>query len=135
VRQRLSNVGDEIVRGLNADRQANCCVEHADAAAYIRRHARMRHSRWMAGERLGAAETNGEFEHLQRVEEGESFRLPALDIELEGRAAARRLTFECRSRRALAEKRKVVHPGNARVIAQEFGDDLRIRIGLLHAQR
>ena len=79
--QGLGNVGDQIVRMLDADRQPDRGVEDPDLLSHIGRHSGMRHARRKAGEGFRSAQADGQLEDLQRVEEFECGRLAADNIE------------------------------------------------------
>ena len=92
--QGLRDIGDQIGRMLDADRQPDRGVEHADFLADVGWNAGMRHARRQAGQQLGAAETDRQLEDLQRVEEFEGGGLAADDVERERRAGAGALVCE-----------------------------------------
>ncbi len=79
--QSLSDVGDQIGRMLDPDRQPDRRVENSHFVADFGRNARVRHACSQAGKRLGAAQAHRELEYLQRVEELECCSLAADDIE------------------------------------------------------
>ena len=79
--QRLSDIRDQIVRMLDADREADCGIENPYPLPDVGRYAGVRHARGQACERLRAAEADGEFENLQRIEKSERGGFAAHDVE------------------------------------------------------
>src|SRR4051812_9128646 len=92
--QRQLQVGDQIVRMLDADRKTDRRFQNADALADVGGHAGMRHGGRMARKRFRAAETDRELEDLQRVQEFERGWLTTADVEREGRTGAGALSDE-----------------------------------------
>src|SRR5690349_21253519 len=81
--ERLLEIGDQVVRVLDADGNADQRVGHAEPVARLLRHARVRRRRGMRDQRLGAAQAHGELHHLQRVQHPERLGLAAADRERE----------------------------------------------------
>ena len=70
--QRLRQIGDQVVGMLDADRQADRGVAHADAGAHVGRHARVgrRAAGWQASDSVPPRLT-ASLKICSRVEEGE----------------------------------------------------------------
>src|SRR4051812_4032784 len=86
-----AQVGDQVVRMLNSDRYPDRRVRDAEAVTHGLWHTRMCRGGWVAGERLCAAQADGELEQLKSVEDLERLRLAADDVERERRAGRRAL--------------------------------------------
>src|ERR1700735_667240 len=107
--QGLGNVGDQIVRMLDADRQPDRGVEDPDLLSHIGRYSGMRHARRKAGEGFRPAQADGELEYLQGVEEFERGGLAADDVERNRGAGAGALApEETAGRRVLVEVTEVM---------------------------
>src|SRR3546814_12219974 len=74
-RQRLIEIGDEILGVLHADRDADEIVRNVELPLAFVRHGKMGHRGRVAGKRLGAAKADGELPDLARIEESERLRL------------------------------------------------------------
>src|SRR5258705_5863374 len=82
--QRLRKISQEIVRMLDADRQANRRVPHADACPHVGGDTRVRGRARVAGERLGPTETDRQLEDLHSVETAERLPESAPDVQGQG---------------------------------------------------
>src|SRR6266853_1864838 len=92
--QSLRDVGDQIRRVFDADRQPDRGVENAYFLADVSRNAGVGHARGQAGKRLGAAQAHRQLEDLQRVQEFEGGGLAAGNVERERGARAGALPRE-----------------------------------------
>src|SRR5262245_19262415 len=120
---------------LDADRDADGGVRHAEPVASLLRHPRMRGRGRMANERLRAAEADGKLEDLQRIEHAKGLRLTAGHVEREG--GARRLALRLVGpprRRSAVEIGEMVDLGYSRMAFEKFRDDLGIAACSPHAQ-
>ena len=131
-----SQVGNEVVRILDADRDPNQRVGDPKPIAGFFGNPGMGRARRMRHQGFGAAEADREFDDLQRIEQPKRFRFAALDREAEGRAGARALSVEHVSIAASRfEKSEVVDGGDLVVRPQEARDQGRVHGGPVHAQR
>src|SRR5207253_8992189 len=90
--ERLVEIGDQIVRILDPDRDADQIVADPERGLRRGRDRQMGHRGRRARQRLGAAEADREMGDPQRIEEGEALPLATLQIEREGRAGAGAMT-------------------------------------------
>jgi hypothetical protein len=74
--QGLLDIGNQIVRVLDADRKPDRGVEDPNFLPDLGRHSRMGHARGEAGEGLRPTQAHGQLEDLKRVEELERGSLP-----------------------------------------------------------
>src|SRR3546814_17168598 len=93
-RQRLIEIGDEILGVLHADRDADEIVRNVELPLAFVRHGKMGHRGRVAGKRIGAAKADGELHDLERIEESERPRLAALQIDREGGTGPGAMTAE-----------------------------------------
>ena len=96
--QRRLQVGDQVVRVLQADRQPDRA--RPDAGGGERRvvHAEVRRRRRMDHQRAAVADVGQVREQLQRLDEGDALRARAAQVEAEDRAAAARQQRLARAR-------------------------------------
>ena len=108
---------------------------HAGLGLLLRRHLPVRRRCRMAGERLGVAEIDQPLEQLQRVVKVLARVQPADDAERHQRARAAAEIFLRQRVIGIVGEAGVVDPGDARIVAQEFGDAARVLDVALDAQR
>ena len=89
----------------------------------------------MAGERLGVADIDQPLEQFERVVERLAGFEPAVDAEGQQRAGAAAEIFLRQSVIRVVGEAGVIDPGDARIVAQKFGDAARILDMTLDAQR
>ena len=87
-RQRLIEIGDDVVDMLDADAEPDHFRPHAGLALLLGRHLPMRGRGRMAGERLGVAHIDQPLEQLERVVEALAGVKPAGDAEGQQRTGA-----------------------------------------------
>src|SRR5581483_1378202 len=134
-RQRLVDVLDDVVDVLDADRETDGLRQHAGHALLLRRHLAVRRRGGMAGQRLGVADIDEAGDQLQRVVESLARLHAALDAEGEQRGGvAVQILLHQRVIGAIGQAR-IIDPGDARILAQEFGDLARVLDMALDAQR
>ena len=132
--QGLRDVGGQIRRVFDADRQPDRGVENAYFLADVSRNSGVGHACGQAGKRLGAAQAHRQLEDLQRVQEPERGGLPTDDIERERGARARALPCEqTAGEGSLIVVSKVMDLLHFGVVAQEIRDEPRVSVGFFHA--
>jgi acyl-CoA synthetase (AMP-forming)/AMP-acid ligase II len=75
-RQRLVEIGDDVVDVLDADRQAHIARRHAGLQLLLGRQLRMRRAGRMDGEAARVADVGDVIEHLERVDEARPASMP-----------------------------------------------------------
>jgi hypothetical protein len=71
-RERLLQVGDQVLCGLDAGRVAHDGVSHANRLALLAAQLEVAHQRRLLYQRLDAAKTRGDARNAQRVDEARS---------------------------------------------------------------
>src|SRR3546814_230343 len=133
-RQRLVEIGDQVVGILDADRHADQIVGAAERLLALVGDRQMRHRGGVAGERLGAAEADRELRDLQRVEKAEALRLASLDEQRKGRSGAGAVALEDILLRPFLQKAEIAEPLDLRMLLQEGADLGGILARAAHAQ-
>ena len=126
LRQRLVDILDDVGDMFDADRKPDGFRQHAGHALLFGRHLAVGGRSRVAGERFRIADIDEPRDQLQRVVEGLAGLEAALDAEGEQRRrVAVEIFLDQRVIGAVGEA-GIVDPGDARIVAQEFGDLARV---------
>src|SRR6185436_15841213 len=120
--ERLVEIGDDVVRVLDADAEPDGLGPDAGLDLVGRRHLAMRRRGRMAGERLRVTEIDEPLDQLQRVVKPRAALIATLRAEGQQRAGAAAEIFLGKAAIGTVRKAGIVDPGDARIVAQEFGD-------------
>ena len=132
--ERLAQVGDQVVRALDADREAQQPVGDPAAVALVLGDRAVRHARRMVDQRLDAAQAFGEREQLRALGDFERARLRAAQRHRDDAAEAahllaRELVLRVRGQPGIEHLRDVV------ALAEEVRDRVRVALVLAHPHR
>src|SRR5262249_53963915 len=124
--ERLVEIRDDVVDVLDADGEPDHFRPHAGFLLLLRRHLPVRGRSRVASERFGVAHIDQTLEQLERIVKRLAGLEPADDAEGEQRTGAAVRIFLRQRVIGIVGEAGIVHPSDARIRTQEFGDPARI---------
>src|SRR5581483_2359519 len=134
-RQRLLEIGDDVVGLLEPDREPHHVRPGAGLHLLRIRQLPVRGRRRMDDQRARVADIGEMREQLHVRHELDTGVVSTFEAEREYRTGALRTIFLGEVVVAVAGQARIAHPGDARLLHQPFGDDLGVVTVALHAQR